>query len=100
MIKIMALTAAAGFVFAASEKLPEYNIEATCRSDTAVADGTGEKLAGCVRQEQQARGQVARIWPSMKASTRQVCAGDETRAPSYVELLTCVQMSEDASLLK
>ena len=100
MIKAVMLIVPAILSLAASERFPEYNIEATCQLSTSALDGTGEKMSGCVRDERRAREQIAPIWSAMKAGTRRVCAGDETSAPSYVELLTCVQMSEDAALLK
>jgi hypothetical protein len=100
MLRTLVFAAGLGLVAAAAAEPPRYNVDANCRVTTKSADGTGESFAGCVRDETAAQSKIAAVWNAIKPSTRQTCGGDETRAKSYVELLTCVQMFEDAALLK
>ena len=50
---------------------------------------------------QAARAQLASLWDQFAAPDRATCAQNETSGgtPSYVELLTCLQMSRDARSL-
>ena len=61
---------------------------------TKVQDGTGEKFAGCVKDETAARDNVAAVWSLAKPATRQTCAGEEGAQKSYVDLVTCMQLYE------
>jgi hypothetical protein len=99
MKRSLAFVLGLGLTVAVASEPPRYNIDANCKLTTRSLDGTGESFAGCVRDETSAQRKIAGVWDVVKPSTRQTC-GDETRARSYVELLTCMQMFEDAALLK
>jgi hypothetical protein len=78
---------------AAERKMPKFDIAAACRSSGAV-----ETVAGCTRDEQAARGQLAKLWPQFKKSDQSRCVQMVTdlgpSMSSYVELLTCLQAAK------
>jgi hypothetical protein len=55
----------------------------------------------CMKDQQYARVQLASQWEKLVASDRAPCAQNETTggSPSYVELITCLQMARDARAL-
>ena len=78
---------------AAADKLPAFDIARNCKAETA-----GSALGGpeaCTRDETQARNELASRWSSFSASQKKECVGESTIGgeKSYVELLTCLEMS-------
>ena len=88
------------FVLTALDKIPHFDIDATCRV-AAVADaevlGQGG-TQGCKDDEQNALAQLEKQWNQFPSSDRRQCQqlASETDEPSYVELLTCLEMQRDA----
>lgn len=81
--------------------LPRFNIESTCRAAQAFA-GADKKIAynGCLKDEADARGQLAQKWTRFRPQDRNDCvAQGAAPLPSYVELLTCLEMSAEADAL-
>lgn len=88
MLLVLPVSAALG------GELPRYDIEATCRAAPALAGGAGNVDRNCLRDEAQAQTQVEQQWAGFAARRRDACV-QETRIggpPSYVALLTCLQM--------
>jgi hypothetical protein len=86
-------------VIPVSDRVPELNVEALCK-ETAAADkamGLAEpqSFADCMRDEKDAQQQLATVWPANPGPARERCEGEATAAgaQSYVDLLTCVQMT-------
>ncbi|WP_336491097.1 hypothetical protein [Methylobacterium nigriterrae] len=75
-------------------ELPRYNIEATCRAAPTLAGTTGNTDQNCIRDETQARSQLGQQWSGFDARRRNECVQEASLAgtPSYVALLTCLQM--------
>jgi hypothetical protein len=77
----------------AADRIPAFDIVRNCTAEVASA-GT-EKIADCTNDETDAKNELDKSWPQFGASDKQACvkessiAGDE----SYVELLTCLEMS-------
>jgi len=79
---------------AATDTVPKFDIERNCRAELA-AGSFGETLASCTADEQRARDELAPRWSTFSQSDKALCI-KETRidgSPSYVELLTCLQMT-------
>jgi hypothetical protein len=78
-----------------AEGLSAFDPAPACRAAVAVSPGTFE---GCVKDEQAARATLATQWEEFAASDRATCTSNETMGgtPSYVELLTCLQMAQAA----
>jgi hypothetical protein len=87
---------------AAAAGLPRFDIRTTCRLAQPFL-GAGDKSAyqGCVDSEAEARKRLARLWRSFKDSSRRGCVA-ETQiggVPSYVDLLSCLQLDKEAGSL-
>ena len=85
---------------AASDGVPRFNVEPTCKGGLG-SPGMNELYSRCIEQENQARKQLEGVWTTFPAGDRSVCS-DTARmgAPSYVELLTCLEMARDAAKIK
>ena len=83
----------AGSAALASE-LPRYDVDATCRAAPSLKTGDRNTDRNCVRDETQARTQLERQWAGFDAKQRTLCVQEESLggSPSYVDLLTCLQM--------
>ena len=54
-----------------------------------------EKVADCTKDETDAKNELDKRWPEFGASNKQACVGESSigAGQSYVELLTCLEMS-------
>jgi hypothetical protein len=97
-LSILALMlVAASRAFAASD-IPRLDIQKTCQNE-AKQDPADYSITGCVGDEEKSRTDLEKQWPSFSADSRQFCTEESGSGwdPSYVELLTCLQMHEAAS---
>jgi hypothetical protein len=91
-------------VIPVSDRVPKLNVEATCRASVAADKAMGLVLAqsyeDCMRDENAAQQQLATVWLANSNELRNQCEGEATVAgnASYVDLLTCLQMSDVAKL--
>jgi hypothetical protein len=95
---LFALAFGSQLVVTVAEGVPAFDIAPSCRAAVAVMPGSFE---ACMKDEQDARAQLASQWDKFIASDRATCAQNETTggSPSYVELITCLQMARDARAL-
>jgi len=79
-----------------ADSVPKFDIAATCRSEGG-SEATLEKCAG---DEVEARDQLQTLWIESSPEDKASCIGEASigSAPSYVELLTCLEMYRDAKL--
>jgi hypothetical protein len=77
----------------AADKLPAFDIAQNCKEETA-GSGIGGPEA-CTNDETQAKNELTKRWSSFSASQRRECVGASSVGgeKSYVELLTCLEMS-------
>jgi hypothetical protein len=89
----------------ASDKVPELRVEALCQSTVATDKAMGldeaQSFGDCMRDETTAQTQLRPLWSSTSASVRDSCEGEATSGgiQSYVDLLTCIQMTDTANSL-
>jgi hypothetical protein len=77
---------------------PKLDIKATCQRAQPLSSGEKSAYQGCLDDEIQARQELAKSWSSFKAGAQKDCV-EETKiggAPSYVELLTCLELDKQA----
>jgi hypothetical protein len=82
-------------------EVPRFDVANTCREARAYA-GNDKEVAfrGCMKDENDAREQLVQKWTHFKAADRSDCiAQGAAPMPSYVEILTCLEMSEEAAAL-
>lgn len=83
-----------------ADTVPRFNIEPSCKGGLD-SPGLNERYSRCISEENGARQQLESSWSSWPAGDRSQCTDTaKMGAPSYVELLTCLQMARDASKLK
>jgi hypothetical protein len=87
------------------DRVPVIDVERSCKATAATNKAMDLDLAqsvqNCLRDENAARQQLAGIWSNYSASIRDRCAREATITPgtaSYVDLLTCVQMTDPATI--
>lgn len=95
---LVALVALASPAFAQSQ-MPQFDPAPGCGNAPLLDADNGCKASDCVRDEQEARRQLEKRWSEFTVASRRDCAGEIERGgpPSYVELLTCVEMFDDAA---
>ena len=99
LIRITMIALVAQFTVAiAADGVPNFNIERGCHLDNIAAAGlaVGESMKNCVRDEKQARQRLSKQWSRFPAPSRASCTGQAAigGTPSYVDLLTCLQMTQ------
>ena len=81
----------------ALKALPKLDIKATCRRAQPLT-GVQSAYQGCINDETDAQRELSRTWFDFKPGPRSTCT-QETNiggSPSYVELLTCLQLDKQA----
>jgi hypothetical protein len=91
-------------VIAVGDRMPVINVEKTCK-DSLAADKAGDitlaqPLENCMRDENDAKQQLDPVWLTYPAPLRERCEKEATLLGegSYVDLLTCIQMSDPAKI--
>lgn len=87
-----------------AEGVPSFDITRTCHAESAVSGldaGLKGSVESCTRDEQAARTQLQTQWSQFPASDKSNCTQETGlgSTPSYVELLTCLQVASDARKL-
>ena len=77
----------------AADQLPAFEIARNC-GEEAIGIGNNE-VASCTKDETDAKNELAKRWSQFAASEKKACVGESSTggAQSYVELLTCLEMS-------
>ena len=78
---------------------PKLDVRTTCRRSQPLT-GRDQQTAyqGCMRDEADAQKDLIKTWSTFKPSAQAICV-QETKiggAPSYVEVLTCLQLDKEA----
>jgi len=84
---------------ATAQQVPRLNVEATCRAERPLVAGDSDPYEGCMKDEMDAERQLQGMWSSTAAGLRQRC-GQEAQiggTPSYVDMLTCLQMAQGST---
>src|SRR5258708_7450772 len=95
---LFALVFGSQLVVTVADGVPAFDTAPGCRAAVALMPGSAE---ACMKDEQAARVTLTSQWETFVASDRATCAQNETTggSPSYVELLTCLQLARDARAL-
>jgi hypothetical protein len=94
-------TAAFATMVAAAEKVPDLNVEPSCRDAANRAAPVGT-FDACMRKEREARVQLAGEWAKFTSGDKSHCLGLSSLGgmPTYTELLTCLELARDARNLR
>src|SRR5205823_3453652 len=101
VLPLSALVVAVPLVLAAADQVPSFDVRPSCDGALVNAAG-GRGTDACVRAELSARDELATKWPDFPPSDRTHCVDitTMTRMPSYVQVLTCLEMARDARQLR
>jgi hypothetical protein len=82
---------------AATQRIPQFDITASCRAVAQRAIPVGN-VDACLATEHRAREQLAREWPSFAPADKSHCLGLAHLGgePTYTELITCLENARDA----
>ena len=76
----------------AADRIPAFDIVRNCSAE--VASAGIEKVADCAKDETDAKNELDKRWPQFGASNKRTCVVESSiGVQSYVELLTCLEMS-------
>lgn len=86
---------------AVADSVPEFNVEPSCRAAANGDIGIKQDLSSCLEDEKGARAQLAKEWSGFTTADRGLCTrlSRTGGAPTYTELLVCLQMARDARKL-
>ncbi|WP_146030145.1 hypothetical protein [Methylocella silvestris] len=87
---------------AMAEGAPKLDVARSCKEAGDFGGGGDAKLAfkGCMQDENDAFAQLQRDWSKYKPETRSTCiAQGISPMPSYVEILTCIEMYDNVGAL-
>jgi hypothetical protein len=84
-----------------ADKVPVLDMEPTCRAATMASALASRDENACKRDEEQARTKLEQDWTQYTDVQRDRCGRLTSFGgpPSYVELLTCLEMSKAAANL-
>ena len=91
---------AAGPRALAADRVPDFNVEPSCRgAGNATIKGRDE--TACKRDEQDARTKLDQEWGQFDADQHSHCVRLSSLggSPSYVELLTCLELAKQSASL-
>jgi hypothetical protein len=101
MIPITALIVGSSLIAVSADAVPTLKVEPSCRA--AGIDGmiTGRTSESCLNDEKSAREDLTKAWSTFSAADRNHCLSMVSTGggASYVELLSCLEMSRDAKLI-
>jgi hypothetical protein len=81
----------------AADAVPKFDIAKNCKAEVADASGVGETMTSCMRDEEDAKRQLAERWAQFAKDDKSVCISETSMdgTPSYVELQTCLEIATD-----
>jgi hypothetical protein len=97
-LSISMIALSSQLVVAVADQIPTFDINRSCKLDVAATSGLSvdQSMKACVNDENKARQQLASQWSKFPASGKATCIPQENigGTPSYVSLLTCLQMGQ------
>jgi hypothetical protein len=84
-----------------ADKIPELKYEPSCRAAMQAAAMPNRNEDACLQDEKAAKAKLQQEWGQFSGEQKSHCVRLSTTGgmPSYVELLTCVEMSQAAANL-
>jgi hypothetical protein len=103
-IPVVAVLVVASMAVAKDVGIPKLNIEYACHASeqavSAVVSATNDIYKSCLDDENDARNQLNDAWAKFAASDKVRCIHSSEFLPSYVEWLTCLEMTRDVKQMR
>jgi hypothetical protein len=102
ILALFSIVLTASQVVLAADSVPKFDVDRACRSVAEVAGMPGRDAPACQRDEQDARNTLQKDWAQYGEAQQSRCVGlvSTGGAPSYVELLTCLEMAKHAEQVR
>jgi hypothetical protein len=87
---------------AMSDHVPAFDVRGSCKAAEIydISEDRDKTFKGCLEDENRARGLIDKNWSHYKPKDRVDCiTPGQIVAPSYVEILTCLEMSDNTGAL-
>lgn len=90
------------YVLTVADSIPAFDTRKTCQGAEVAAVNPGRTVETCVQKEEAARDQLKKSWSRFPAADKAQCAsaGKIGGPPSYIELLTCLEMAGDVKNIR
>jgi hypothetical protein len=91
----------ASHIVLVADAVPKFNVEQTCRRVGEVSVSLGRSARDCKRHEDDARSKLQQDWAQYSPAQRTGCVRFSSlgSSPSYVELLTSLEIAKQAKQL-
>ena len=98
MMPFAALAFGTSLITVAAGGVPTLKVEPSCKAAGVEGMIVGRTVESCLNDEKAAREQLTKDWGSYSADDKNHCLSMVSTGggPSYVELLSCLEMSRDA----
>ena len=100
MIPPVPLLAGLGLLINAADTIPHYDVKPTCKAaiDLVATGSEGRTVESCLAGEERARKELEKDWSKVPSAERSQCIATMAKggAPSYVELVVCLDMMRDS----
>jgi hypothetical protein len=83
-------------------QVPKFDISGSCKAAETydISEDRNKTYKGCMQDEERARSLIDKNWSHYKTKDRTDCVTPaQIVAPSYVEILTCLEMSDETGAL-
>jgi hypothetical protein len=83
-----------------ADGVPRLDVEATCRAAHPLTADDRAPYRNCMDDQTRARATLERGWAGFPAPAKDRCTREATLggSPSYVELLTCLELARDTRI--
>ena len=98
---ILLMSFGASLVLMVADELPNINVEASCKAVEGFGLAITHALESCVQDENAAKAELGQKWTTYPPAVRSRCVAETMVGdPSYVDVLTCLQMAQDVEAIK
>lgn len=97
-ISISMIVVSSQLVVTVADRVPTFDVARSCKLDVAATAGLSvdQSIKSCMSDEKRARQQLTSQWSKFSGSSKAECIPQESigGTPSYVSLLTCLQLGK------
>jgi hypothetical protein len=85
-----------------ADSVPVFDLKKTCQGAEISAAFVGRTADTCIQSEEATRDQLKKSWGEFSAKDKVECVGMTKIGglPSYIELITCLEMRRDVQKLR
>lgn len=96
----LAMSLGASLVVSVADKVPEFDVTASCKEVAGFGLALAHNPEHCIKDENTARAELQQKWSTYPAAERSRCVAETMiGSPSYVDILTCLEMTKEAEAL-